>query len=146
MNARFHFFFSFFFISLCLSVLQVFQTISWISLTLWLILSTIFSTFFFHHLFLPQHFPSSGFEWALVVRIVCFLIFLSIIKSLLLFFFSFGLLLLLFKFLHRFNFYLIFFFACDSLLHLRYRSVFTVIFHIPLRFWFYFCVRLTLLQ
>lgn len=40
--------------------------------------------FFLQHLFLPQHFPSSGLEWALVVWIVCFLIFLSIIKSLLL--------------------------------------------------------------
>lgn len=40
--------------------------------------------FFLQHLFFLQHFPSSGLEWALVVRIVCFLIFLGIIKSLLL--------------------------------------------------------------
>lgn len=87
--------------------------------------------FFSHHLYSPSHFPSSGFEWALVVRIVCFLIFHSIIKS--------SWLLKIFFTVSVFSLYHL---ACDSLLLIRGAELSAVcsLVHsrIPLRFWFYF--------
>lgn len=93
-------------------------------LTVQVFFSLFFSIYIIY--FSPQNFPSCEFEWALVVWIVCFLIFFGIIKSLLL------------KFFHRFSFYLHLQFEAMSFAGARSGLCSLVHTRIALRFDFYF--------